>query len=678
MNFLLCLVSAIFAFMQSTVAEPNYVKTTTYKENGTEENISVSYSDGLGRPIQSLVKRGSKSIYTGTYYNDAGLPYKTFRSFSADGSSYIDMTGTTFLDKAKKGILFDANGNSVDVALPYSETAYWNDPLQRVKWSFGVDKVAHTEGAENNENADNHAVRSWYFGVATSSDFVDNPTISILDSKQNATNAKYFLTVTRDAVGNYSQSISDIFGMVLKTKSDPDKTKSNDEIVAEYQYDILGNVLREIPPGITSLQTDGHTKYEYNTLGQLTKKTSPDAGTVEYLYDKAGRLKFVRNAEHLWQDGKYPNEPKHYLVYIYDALGRNVAMGMNNSSDPFSAEKVDMNDVSKINMFVKSFYDAHLLKMQYAYQNGVHVHTSIFTYDDEDRLIEKTSSLQNYNFDDNFRGNSITYFYTYNFENQLVGIRAVDAMGFDVEIASRTFIYDAFGRLSEVKNGTKILVRYSYDKLDNLENKAFNNGINGYLKTVYSYKAQGWIDNISSPRFSEAMRYNADGNINSATFIYQATEKLYKYNYTYDGVNRLTNVSLGNETTGPLGSTESFNYDSKGRFISKTKDSKTSTYDYVPYKNQLNKTSNHAVSKNYIYNKNGAIVCDMSRKCIFELDWRDLITSIKFYSAIPASVTSYDLLVQEGLWKNSNLVSEIKMTYDASGNRIAKQTINYK
>ncbi|MEP5502405.1 MAG: DUF6443 domain-containing protein, partial [Algibacter sp.] len=78
----------------------NYIHTTTYQTETTDGNVtddekieSVTYFDGLGRPIQSIAKQagGNKEdIITPTVYDDFGrqvkdyLPYATSNIISGD------------------------------------------------------------------------------------------------------------------------------------------------------------------------------------------------------------------------------------------------------------------------------------------------------------------------------------------------------------------------------------------------------------------------------------------------------------------------------------------------------------------------------------------------------------------------------------------------------------------
>ena len=83
----------------------------------------------------------------------------------------------------------------------------------------------------------------------------------------------------RDYFGNLVQTVTDSAGLQLKT---------------QYNYNLAGDMTKSIPPNASI----GPTTYAYNTLSEVTEKTSPDAGTTQYLYDRNGNLRFIKDANH--------------------------------------------------------------------------------------------------------------------------------------------------------------------------------------------------------------------------------------------------------------------------------------------------------------------------------------------------------------------------------------------
>jgi len=118
-----------------------------------------------------------------------------------------------------------------------------------------------------------------------------------------------------------------------------DPNKINDRFTARrgeayyhytlYYYDRSGNLVKTVPPSgfrpLDSTQnrstTPSHimvTKYDYNTLGQLVKQSTPDGGQTEFYYDGKGRLRLSHNARQASTTFSYTD---------YDALGRIVEVG---------------------------------------------------------------------------------------------------------------------------------------------------------------------------------------------------------------------------------------------------------------------------------------------------------------------------------------------------------------
>ncbi|MDC6390946.1 hypothetical protein PP182_19830 [Maribacter sp. PR1] len=100
-------------------------------------------------------------------------------------------------------------------------------------------------------------------------------------------------------------------------------------------YDYSLNEYDEANRLVTSYQPLGATKatklfstYEYNTLGQLQRTTSPDEGTAEFKYREDGQIRFSQNSKQ-----KDPNEDGNFadgeFSYTnYDEYGRPVESGV--------------------------------------------------------------------------------------------------------------------------------------------------------------------------------------------------------------------------------------------------------------------------------------------------------------------------------------------------------------
>lgn len=118
----------------------NYVKTTTYKEAYTaipgdpECDVQVSYFDGIGRPVQTVLSNSggdNQDIIIHVDYDMYGRPVKEYLPFAAPGNGTIKAAYQT---NAIDSILGFYNKTKYEnTSNPYSEKRYENSPLNRVK-----------------------------------------------------------------------------------------------------------------------------------------------------------------------------------------------------------------------------------------------------------------------------------------------------------------------------------------------------------------------------------------------------------------------------------------------------------------------------------------------------------------------------------------------------------------
>lgn len=103
-----------------------------------------------------------------------------------------------------------------------------------------------------------------------------------------------------------------------------------------YYYDRAGNLIQTVPPeGVRLLNVstptavlsarsavpahEMKTTYQYNSLGQMVRQNTPDAGMTEFIYNDIGQLRFSQNSQQ--------NADGNYSYTKYDRLGRIVEVG---------------------------------------------------------------------------------------------------------------------------------------------------------------------------------------------------------------------------------------------------------------------------------------------------------------------------------------------------------------
>jgi RHS repeat-associated protein len=105
-----------------------------------------------------------------------------------------------------------------------------------------------------------------------------------------------------------------------------------------YYYDRAGNLVRTVPPAGVELltgeqanreQATAHrlvTRYDYNSLGQLTRQYTPDGDTTHFVYNEQGQLRLSQNAVQKAEGS--------YSYTKYDHLGRVVEVGQSKDNSP--------------------------------------------------------------------------------------------------------------------------------------------------------------------------------------------------------------------------------------------------------------------------------------------------------------------------------------------------------
>jgi RHS repeat-associated protein len=280
----------------------------------------VNYFDGLGRPLQSLIYRGSgdglKDILASTpKYDIHGRAFKNIipvasatgtGEFSADAET---LAKTFYIDQK-----------------PFTEIKdFDNSPLNRVLKSFGVgeawqnaNKYMETKYEIEGNGIQLYTVNSTNDGASTSGAY---PLSSLIK------------TVMVNEQGNQVIEIKDLAGKVIQ------KTVVNgtEYLSVKFIYDDMERLRYVLPPLINKNFSDnnktsftesdvefeeGIYSYKYDERGRITEKHIAGAGYNRYVYDKNDRL-VLQNS-----DKDAAASPNYYSFKKYDVFGREVANGL--------------------------------------------------------------------------------------------------------------------------------------------------------------------------------------------------------------------------------------------------------------------------------------------------------------------------------------------------------------
>jgi YD repeat-containing protein len=656
-----------------------------------------------------------------SFYDNAGRPYLTTKPYidlatnSKDLFTPGDFTiiNTTILDNPDN--YFKFKGTTAPTAYAYSETEYYDDPLGRVK-KTGAPGVDYHKGSS-------HFTRSWTFGVpgtgthsinyGTGTITLENGFITssisddILDAfcayllSTTITGCDHFLNISRDANILYTQELKDLFSRTIATRV----VSGTQIIVSNYTYDVLGNILNETAPKDGAKVLIGDNKYEYNKLGQLTRKETPDGVIEQMFYDDAGNL---TDLDHCYFDGtrdwKFSG-----LIYVYDNMSRikeikTDALGYTVLNVKKYYDNTDELIIDQKKYNIPIYICEQLQNLQgrivaeIAFNKGNKKVVDLYSYNDDGQISEKYKIIPGLPLQ------QITY--TYDIHGKVL----TERFECGTENSLKTYIYNPDGYLSSItfKGATDAtattLVEYTYDNFGRQKEKKLS-AANGKVIS-YEYNIRDWLEKIvnSDPvGFSQSLIYGNttfNGNIDEAVSKYRYTEsdgtnKLKEFDqvYSYDNVNRLTSVQTNN------GSEVEFNanytYDQVGRFKSKQEGTKSihNEYSYYSGKNRLLKSNTSGPV--YLYDRFGNMILDASKNMTITYDWRNMPVEFTFYNHLPVGETSSSKIYpnNEGRIRHNDtrwtgmstdyisylekikevaVLSKVYILYDAAGNRVLK------
>jgi RHS repeat-associated protein len=290
--------------------------------------VSILYSDGLGRGMQTIQQQGSpglKDIVMPYTYDHMGRSINSFLSY-ADETTTTLTTGQ-FRDTAVQSVLDFYTPTSpgavkipTDIS-PYAQTVFELSPLGRVVEQGNIGSVfqpgtSHTIKLSYQVNSSNDDINNY---------IINNGTPSIISQFGSAVLTK---TIVTDGNGHRMVLWKDLQGrQVTRTQLDaPTAYYSTD-----YIYNDLNELVNIITPAgkkqlanfSTSFQNilaQQSYNFHYDSVGRMVEKKVPDKGWEYVIYNH-------RNEPVLLQDSNM--RVKNQWLYLkYDAEGRMVQTGI--------------------------------------------------------------------------------------------------------------------------------------------------------------------------------------------------------------------------------------------------------------------------------------------------------------------------------------------------------------
>ena len=339
LRFLLTALLLLSQYGYSQITQPAGVETYTIRKEAVtnpstivtltnaEKTRSISYIDGFGRPLQSIVAAGSpngKDIVSFNKYDQYGRQPKQYLPYEATTGTgaYVNLgdlpsNQSDFYDPAYAA----SRKIAIDNGPYYAEMSFDNSPLQRVLKTGGIG-----DGFQLNQH-----YKTISYSTSLASDNIHIWVSGSSNATGTGTYGDHALTVTEleDEAGAISKVYKDKFGRLILKRQKKDNTTNYDTY---YVYDIAGNITFIIPPrAITQMVTFGYDTYYtpdlvyqfwYDSKNRIVQKKVPGAKEVYMVYDPLNRVV-------LTQDGNMRHGGAKKWAYIkYDNANRVIIQGI--------------------------------------------------------------------------------------------------------------------------------------------------------------------------------------------------------------------------------------------------------------------------------------------------------------------------------------------------------------
>lgn len=345
--------------------------------------MSTQYFDGLGRPLQTVIKKGSLAtdpnnpassanavdLVSSNIYDEYGreqFKYLPFAANNTNGNTHISDGLFKMNPFQQQATFYNNSFNNSPIAGQgetyfYSKTNFESSPLNRPQESFAPG-VSWVGSAGQANEVDRRSVKAKYW-INTLTDNVKIWQVSNSTNKAdfgtytidiNNNNGKYaagelFKNVSIDEEGKQVIEFKDKEGKVILKKvqigtttgiADDGTGRGYDGWLSSYYiYDDLNNLRCVIQPeGVNTLNLNVNNapvlttellaeqcfRYEYDNRNRMIMKKVPGAGEVYMVYDGKDRLVMTQDAN---MRNAIPDTQK-WLITKYDALNRPQETGM--------------------------------------------------------------------------------------------------------------------------------------------------------------------------------------------------------------------------------------------------------------------------------------------------------------------------------------------------------------
>ncbi|MEM7180468.1 MAG: RHS repeat-associated core domain-containing protein [Spirochaetota bacterium] len=600
----------------------------------TDPQTEFSLLDGRGKVFQKLYLQDGKD-FAATGSIDDAIGRTSYQKNPVYYSIQLD-ANDNLVEGGIANYLPDSSGQQMTLAeylspsggYQYQQTIFENSPLNRAV-KQGQPGASYSVASPN--------ATSIVYGCTGAT----APFNVMNDLLPTGSDGHYYLQEITDANAVKQYRLSNQVGQLIAERT---QTATNTYSTTFYIYDALGNVSEVRPPNYyspptSSANTDWVQTNTCNFIGELVASAMPDSGTVQYMYDSVGRLRFKLDADGVAQETTGNPKAQRIVYYCYDGLDRLLEQGyVQNTGINWSGLAAHVDDQSWPNAslsphwYIRNTYDysgsdsSNLIGRLWqtevnASGDGTSSNTERYSYDLRGNILSQTITVPSYG------AQSYQTSYQYNNQNQLAQITyPAKLSGATVQGSpfALSYSYNRLGQLAAVgipPAGNEVVdpqnpasgpeasfATYFYNAQGILQQENLNNtNTEKKLERNFSCNTAGWLTDIQGDFYQQSLTYDNggvggaayyNGNIASNTsttstyfsknqtvdpfFSSAFTQEQWKYKY--DNLGRLLtaeSVTDKQDQSLSIGLTPSeIAYDANGNLTSVPRMSATETYSY--------------------------------------------------------------------------------------------------
>lgn len=539
--------NSYFYSCQSNIGEtfnpiyPNSISTLKYIDASSSLSLTT-YFDGSGRKAQTQTRLGSQDIVANYTYDLMDRPYQNYKSYQYNTNHLYDPNALVHATSYYNDSVYCGSNGKFTDSYPYRTTEYYFNG--KVKY----------DKPEGNDWQNDHFIE-YNYGTNYLSELVEQKTTyNENNSHNNYSPTKEMKYEYYDILGNLVQTVDDPQGLNITTK---------------YFYDILGRLTKSTP----STGDVYSTTYTYNTLGLLIKETSPDAGTVQYIYDANGNIRFIKDANHT---STSVNNVNYSGSIIGDGAPLINSFTLQNKGNVKIALNANMEEIytGTATVQLKSSNGAVLYSITASSSNptpsssfvlpkGTYSYYIVSTAESDYPLLFSIQCTKNLEFIYNKYDKLNRIIETGEYETSLPGDYSqtnADSANFPMSntILAKKYCYDVPTSYSSASGQRNLKGRLSFST-------SYSSGYETNV-SYYSYDEMGrveWNLQVDLGWYQKKLVYTYDlqGNVKNKSFIdYDWRSGNYYTFYTYDQAGRLSTVKTGPNNDINNGSTQEAAY----------------------------------------------------------------------------------------------------------------------